>query len=92
MKNNLNMNSITKTETALHKIKSSTCMFTQGFTTLSLRGNIFMIKKLRALPRWFGIESVIQDYIKNIQTMEAWAYSLPLKNLKHCGANIIHAL
>lgn len=28
---------------------------------------------LRALPQWFGIESAILDYIKDVQTMETWA-------------------
>ena len=30
-------------------------------------------KVLRALPKWFGIESAIQDYIKDVQAMETWA-------------------
>ena len=29
-------------------------------------------KVLRALPLWFGIESSILDYIKNVQTMQTW--------------------
>lgn len=28
---------------------------------------------LRALPNWFGIESAILDYIKDVQKMEMWA-------------------
>ena len=30
-------------------------------------------KILRTLPQWFGIESAILDYIKDVQTMETWA-------------------
>lgn len=30
-------------------------------------------KILRSLPQWFGIESAILDYIKDVQTMETWA-------------------
>lgn len=29
-------------------------------------------KILRSLPQWFGIESAILDYIKDVQTMETW--------------------
>lgn len=29
-------------------------------------------KILRSLPEWFGIESAILDYIKDVQTMETW--------------------
>jgi heme-degrading monooxygenase HmoA/GNAT superfamily N-acetyltransferase len=29
-------------------------------------------KVLRSLPDWFGIESAILDYIKDVQTMETW--------------------
>ncbi|MES2803634.1 MAG: GNAT family N-acetyltransferase [Bdellovibrionota bacterium] len=29
-------------------------------------------KILRALPQWFGIESAILDYIKDVQAMETW--------------------
>ncbi len=30
-------------------------------------------KVLRSLPQWFGIESAIIDYIKDVQDMETWA-------------------
>lgn len=30
-------------------------------------------KILRSLPQWFGIESSILDYIKDVQVMETWA-------------------
>ncbi len=30
-------------------------------------------KILRSLPKWFGIESSIVDYVKDVQTMETWA-------------------
>ncbi|HWU43747.1 MAG TPA: GNAT family N-acetyltransferase [Bdellovibrio sp.] len=30
-------------------------------------------KVLRSLPQWFGIESAILDYIKDVQAMETWA-------------------
>ena len=30
-------------------------------------------KILRLLPQWFGIESAIVDYVKDIKTMETWA-------------------
>ena len=30
-------------------------------------------KILRSLPKWFGIESAIVDYIKDVQNMETWA-------------------
>lgn len=29
-------------------------------------------KILRSLPQWFGIESAILDYIKDVRTMETW--------------------
>ena len=29
-------------------------------------------KILRSLPQWFGIESAIVDYIKDVQAMETW--------------------
>ncbi len=29
-------------------------------------------KILRALPKWFGIESAILDYVKDVQSMETW--------------------
>ena len=28
---------------------------------------------LRSLPLWFGIESAIVDYVKDVQSMETWA-------------------
>lgn len=28
---------------------------------------------LRKLPKWFGIESSIVDYVKSVATMETWA-------------------
>lgn len=28
---------------------------------------------LRSLPRWFGIESAIVDYVNDVQPMETWA-------------------
>jgi RimJ/RimL family protein N-acetyltransferase/GNAT superfamily N-acetyltransferase len=30
-------------------------------------------KILRSLPKWFGIESSIVDYVKDVRTMETWA-------------------
>jgi ribosomal protein S18 acetylase RimI-like enzyme len=30
-------------------------------------------KNLRSLPKWFGIESAIVDYIKDVQGMDTWA-------------------
>lgn len=30
-------------------------------------------KILRSLPKWFGIESSIVDYVKDVKTMETWA-------------------
>lgn len=30
-------------------------------------------KILRSLPQWFGIESAILDYIKDVKTLEVWA-------------------
>lgn len=32
-------------------------------------------KILRALPEWFGIESAILDYIRDVQTMDTWIAS-----------------
>lgn len=31
-------------------------------------------KILRALPEWFGIESAIVDYVRDVETMDTWVY------------------
>lgn len=44
-------------------------------------------KVLRSLPDWFGIESAIIDYIKDVQAMETWSVTIDSEEVGFLSVN-----